>query len=33
MRLKNYLTEIIDIDKSQFLKKLGDPRKDIEKII
>jgi len=32
MKLKQYLMEM-DIDKSQFLKKLGEPKKDIEKII
>ena len=32
MKLKQYLTEI-QIDKSQFLKKLGDPKKDLEKIL
>jgi len=32
MRFNQYLTEI-EIDKSQFLKKLGEPRKDLEKIL
>jgi hypothetical protein len=32
MKLRQYLIEI-EIDKSQFLKKLGDPKKDLEKIL